>query len=292
MKNPWKQYSKISPQREEGNRQIANDVFYALMAADLSGSEFRVIMAIIDKTWGYGKESDCISISQIVNMTKLAERTVKKAIKNLKDARVLICAPSDIRVHHGSPINEFLFNKHYDTWITQGCTNVHACTKVSSKGAQTGKVRVHDHSPTKETITKENIQKKEYSPDFLKFWEAYPKKSGSKKAAFDNWKKLNGDKPGIETILTAIKKQIEWRQNTRDGDFRPEWKDPERWIKGKMWEVELPVEASTASRASPPVKSSVFPCPNCGNSIMESDLLGNGCLICMRPKFYEQNTTA
>jgi len=84
-----------------------------------------------------------------------------------------------------------------------------------------------------------NDKNKEYSPDFLSFWNAYPKKSGSKKAAFDNWNKLNGDKPKIETILAAIKDQIEWRENARDGDFRPEWKDPERWIKGKMWEAEL-----------------------------------------------------
>ncbi len=91
---------------------------------------------------------------------------------------------------------------------------------------------------TKDTITKE---KKEYSLDFLKFWDAYPKKSSSKKSAFDNWQKLNGDKPKIETILAAIKDQIEWRENARDGDFRPEWKDPERWIKGKMWEAELSI---------------------------------------------------
>lgn len=77
-----------------------------------------------------------------------------------------------------------------------------------------------------------------YSKEFLLFWNEYPKRSGSKKAAFDQWKKLNGVKPAIEIILEAIRKQTEWRKNAGD-EFRPEWKDPERWIKSRMWEVDL-----------------------------------------------------
>jgi phage replication O-like protein O len=159
MKNPWKQYSKINPQRENGNRQIANDVFCALMATDLTGAELRIVMAVINKTWGFDKESDCIATSQFMEMTGLAERTVKKTIKTLKDKKIICYKPSRIRVHHGSPLNEFIFNKHYDTWNAQGCTTLHACTKVSSKGARKGKTRVHAGSPTKETITKETITK-------------------------------------------------------------------------------------------------------------------------------------
>jgi phage replication O-like protein O len=246
MKNPWRQYSKINPQREDGNRQIANDVFCALMSTNFSGAELRIVMAIINKTWGFGKESDCISTAQFMEMTGLADRTVKKTIKTLKDKRIIYYEPSHIRVHHGSPLNEFIFNKHYDVWNEQGCINVHACIKMSSKGAQIGKLRVHDHSPTKETITKETITKdtttKEnlnpYSPEFLSFWIAYPKKSGSKKAAFDNWQKLKESMPPVGTVLEAIEKQIEWRKNAKD-KFRPEWKDPERWIKTRMWEAEL-----------------------------------------------------
>lgn len=160
MKNPWKQYSKINPQKEEGNRQICNTVFRALIKAHVSGSELRVALLIIDKTWGFGKPVDCISVSQIVKSTGLAERTIKKAIKSLKVKRIIYYEPSNIRVNRGSPLNQYLFNKHYDTWKAQGCTNVHACTKRSNKGAQKGQTRVHDQSPTKETITKETIQKK------------------------------------------------------------------------------------------------------------------------------------
>jgi len=94
-----------------------------------------------------------------------------------------------------------------------------------------------------------NVQERERERDILcvsefeQFWKAYPKRSGSKKAALDNWKKLNGQKPELAVILTAIKAQIEWRQNA-NGEFRPEWKDPERWIKNRMWEAETTAGAA------------------------------------------------
>lgn len=87
---------------------------------------------------------------------------------------------------------------------------------------------------------KDKKKKKEhYAFEFEKFWQAYPKKSGSKKAAFDIWRKLNGERPDIETILHAITIQTEWRARASPGEFRPEWKDPERWIKNRMWEAEM-----------------------------------------------------
>jgi len=77
---------------------------------------------------------------------------------------------------------------------------------------------------------------KEYTTDFLAFWDVYPK-SGSKKAAFKEWNKLNGKRPPIEEIIEAINRQVEWR-DTANGEFRPQWKDPERWLKHEMWNFD------------------------------------------------------
>lgn len=120
--------------------------------------------------------------------------------------------------------------------------------------------------PTKETIEKHpgstqeapeytpDVQEKErekerkgyiYSSDFLEVAKAYPKKSGSKKSAFIEWQKLNGEKPSVETVIQAIQKQIEWRERAGPGDFRPEWKDLERWIKHRMWESEVEIPERT-----------------------------------------------
>lgn len=91
---------------------------------------------------------------------------------------------------------------------------------------------------------KEKILKKKASScsdDFMLFWNAYPKRSGSKKAAFENWQRLNGNRPDIDTILQAITKQTEWRNKAGPDEFRPEWKDPERWIRHRMWEADVTI---------------------------------------------------
>ena len=125
-----------------------------------------------------------------------------------------------------------------------------ACSRCNKRRGNTDLDQFQDDSTNvprtfiDETETETETETKTlgvYSNDFLSFWEKYPKKSGSKKTAFDNWQKLSGGRPTIEIILEAIRKQIEWRKNA-GGKFRPEWKDPERWIKGKMWEVELTEE--------------------------------------------------
>ena len=237
MKNPWKQYSKLNPQRENGNRQIATDVFRALMKAELSGSEFRIVMMIIDKTWGFKKESDCIAISQVVEATGLKERTVKESVQILKQKRIIVSTPSDIRVKKGSPLNEYCFNKHYDTWKTQGCRKVHGVRKSVLKGAEKGKIRVQKSASTKETITKETITKeKAFSQEFLKFYKSYPLRK-EKKDAFKAWMK---NKPDLEICLKAIEAQKIEKQRLRAvGQFCSEWKHPATWINKGCWEDEI-----------------------------------------------------
>ena len=121
MQNPWKKDSKINPQRERGNRQISNGVYKALVFADLTAAEYKICLFIIDKTWGFNKCFDTISAWQFQEATGLSERMVRKVISRLRERRIIYYMPSE-RVKRGSPFNQFLFNKHYDTWIVQGKT--------------------------------------------------------------------------------------------------------------------------------------------------------------------------
>jgi len=96
----------------------------------------------------------------------------------------------------------------------------------------------HDEHMETETetinVNKDKKNKKEYTEDFDKFWTAYPNKK-DKIAAFKSWKKINIP---LETILTAIIKQIDWRRNA-NGEFRPEWKNPATWLNNGSWDDEL-----------------------------------------------------
>jgi len=70
---------------------------------------------------------------------------------------------------------------------------------------------------------------------FEDFWKAYPKKAG-KANALREWNKA---KPDLQSVLAAIVDQKAWRENAPDGEFRPPWKDPERWIKAECWNDEV-----------------------------------------------------
>jgi len=169
LKNPYKALSKINPQQDKGNRQIANDVYDALVRAKLSGSEYQIILFIIGKTWGFRKHSDGISYSQITEKTGLTRPGAINTMKKLEQKRIIVV---DRKVVKGSlPVNEYLFNKHYDTWLNISSKQEFTSSKVVNgsilvnKQNKTGKQmkqKLVNHSlHTKESLTKETLQKKE-----------------------------------------------------------------------------------------------------------------------------------
>lgn len=182
MENPYKKISKINPQREDGNRQIANDVYIALIMAKLSGAEYQAIMFIIHKTWGFNKLSDKIGYSQMIKIIKLTKPGIINVVKNLEIRCIVVV---DRKVVKGSlPVNEYLFNKYYDTWLDKTGqpmfttleieqirknskvvknslpvkygTGKQIKTKLVNRQKQTGKPEfTHKRNYTKETVTKE-----------------------------------------------------------------------------------------------------------------------------------------
>jgi hypothetical protein len=93
--------------------------------------------------------------------------------------------------------------------------------------------------PDTDTYTdkKKYIKKEKYSSDFELFWKEYPSKV-AKGDAFKCWSKINGQRPDLSVILSAIQKQKDWRKNA-NGAFRPEWKHPASWLNKGCWEDEV-----------------------------------------------------
>lgn len=182
MINPWKTESKINPQRENGRREVASDVYLALLMAPLTAVELKVCQFVIHKTWGFGKAHDAISLSQFEAVIPASGRAIQLAQRRLQDLRILHIDRSSkgeaqfthtegIRVNPGSPLNSFLFNKHYDTWTiwieagielervlkTCGQAVGKGDLRVKSsaaKGEKSRQIRVNPTSPTKETLQK------------------------------------------------------------------------------------------------------------------------------------------
>jgi len=83
--------------------------------------------------------------------------------------------------------------------------------------------------------THKNINTKEYTSDFLQFYDAYPKHIG-REPAWKAWQKLNGSRPNLSTLITKInemKKSEDWTKD--NGKFIPH---PATWLNQKRWEDE------------------------------------------------------
>jgi phage replication O-like protein O len=145
LANPWREKSRISPQREQGNRQISNEVFLALIRASLTGVEYQMVMLIIHLSWGFNHLTAVIPCSEFAVHTDLPKRSVKRALTNLQNRHIVYCAPSRIK-KKGTAVNEYGFNKHYDTWdtdkpvdnsrklSTEGVTRMSRVTRIAQKG--------------------------------------------------------------------------------------------------------------------------------------------------------------
>lgn len=83
----------------------------------------------------------------------------------------------------------------------------------------------------------------EYSPEFLAFWAAYPRKTGKGKA-WEAWARI---KPPLDRVVSAIGWQSQQPDWTKDGGaFIPH---PGTWLNGSRWEDE-PRAVSALPRAT------------------------------------------
>lgn len=74
---------------DNGYTRIANDLLDAMLDADLTKHQYKVLMAVVRKTYGYNKTSDRITNSQISEMTGVPETRVCTAKNQLLDMRIL-----------------------------------------------------------------------------------------------------------------------------------------------------------------------------------------------------------
>jgi len=86
------------------------------------------------------------------------------------------------------------------------------------------------------------------SVEFEAFWAHYPRKT-AKKAAFAQWRKAV-DRPPADAIIEALLRQKRHKAALQAaGRFCSEWPDPERYIRKRRWEDEIPAPQNDGNGA-------------------------------------------
>ena len=96
---------------------------------------------------------------------------------------------------------------------------------------------INEDISTQSKVNKSKVNKsKIYPPDFLTFWNAYPRKEAKPKA-LQSW--LKADRPEMDKILATLNRQKQSRQWTKDdGEFIPL---PATYINQERWNDEKDV---------------------------------------------------
>lgn len=143
-----------SPQTENGYTKIANEILEQLFLAGINGCEYRILLVVIRKTYGFQKKRDRISISQFQNLTKMNRPQAINTIKSLLEKKIL-----------KKENNQFIFNKNYEEWVVGKRGSMQKdTTETGSMQLHTGgsmqkhtktSMQKHTHKRKKEIETKE-----------------------------------------------------------------------------------------------------------------------------------------
>lgn len=158
-----------SPQIEDGYTKIANEIVEAIYKYKFSGHELRMLLLIIRKTYGFNKTEDAISLSQMMKALSLSKTRCSQVINKLQLQKIVTVTENINGIG-----KKYKFNKNFEQWSTVH-KSVNSYTKVKSTVTLFRNEPLQKSVSTKETITKENIQKKE-TPEFV-FPEWIPKQT-------------------------------------------------------------------------------------------------------------------
>jgi phage replication O-like protein O len=150
-----------NPQAEDGHIDIANGIVEHLACTRIPGEAMQCLWVILRKTWGWKKKADKISMGQIATATNMKRQHVQRALNVLLEMNI-------VTKNGDSSINEWGFNKDYDTWkvspkkVTSPEPSPNTVTSLSPNTV-TGVTNNGDktvtnngaHKRNKETITKE-----------------------------------------------------------------------------------------------------------------------------------------
>lgn len=143
------------PQLEDGYTRIAHELLEAITRHPFTKRQYKVLLYIIRKTYGYGKKTDDMTVTQIANGTGLTRPHASGALHELIETNTVLKRDGKYGYVLG-------INKDYGNWIpSQNGT----CPKTGTTPSQNGTETV----PKRDTqyITPIDNNQKKGEPAFL-----------------------------------------------------------------------------------------------------------------------------
>jgi phage replication O-like protein O len=217
-----------TPQLEDGHTRIANELLEAIISFDFSKRQYKVVLFVLRKTYGWNKKADVMSLSQIMEGTGLDRANCSRTLAELGEMKVLL-------KQQQAAGNLVEFNKKYKQWVV--LPNQQPVAKSATKVLPKRQFAVVEMATTKDT-TKRQLNTDIAQLAFSECWKEYPRKVG-KGAAEKAWKKLPVDHGLYASIFRAIKAH-KADPNTRLGNADPKYIPHfSTWLNDKGWEDEF-----------------------------------------------------
>ncbi|EKS5614906.1 replication protein [Salmonella enterica] len=244
---------------DDGYARLSNMLLEAYSGADLTKRHFKVLLAILRKTYGWNKPMDRITDSQLSEITKLP-------VKRCNEAKLELVRMNIIKQQGGM----FGPNKNISEWrIPQ---NEGKSPKTRDKTS----LKLRECYPSKQGDTKDTIQKKEIQDKNIMsesvrtkcekssgrheetdkafeeiFWCAGMRKAGKKNAAsafrtqFREWRKIT--RGTASEFATMLAEDIARRNGKQFGFDRLL---PSSYLNGQRWNDEKPETIQPQSKPS------------------------------------------
>ncbi len=244
---------------DDGYARLSNMLLEAYSGADLTKRHFKVLLAILRKTYGWNKPMDRITDSQLSEITKLP-------VKRCNEAKLELVRMNIIKQQGGM----FGPNKNISEW------SIPQNEGIPLKTGDKTSLNLRERYPSKQGYTKDTIQKKEIqdkntmsesvrtecekSSDRHEetdkafeeiFWCAGMRKAGKKNAAsafrtqFREWRKIT--KGTASEFATMLAEDIACRNGKQFGFDRLL---PSSNLNGQRWNDEKPETIQPQSKPS------------------------------------------
>ena len=150
----------------ENFTKVPNEIFIAIKF--ISGSGCKIYIHVVRKTIGYNKKSDGISISQFVEATGLSTSQVKRAIKELKELKILRVT-SQTQKNGGKSYNRYELNLKGINTLVSKRTKGESIMNQGLGSKRTKGESIMNHTKDNRQNTIEQKKRERVTLDFLYF---------------------------------------------------------------------------------------------------------------------------